>query len=403
MNKELILVFVYSIILIVLLFLSMFFSSSDMVYGSVNLAKLEKISREKPNKKGNKLAYKLAKDYDQTISTILLCNDTVNAGLDTISTLVGVNIALIVFKDNPMVISLSEACGLVASLICLVFKITFGEIIAKSLGKIYNIKLSILYSKIINFLIYLFYPITILVSGFGKVVSKETKVDILVTPLVVILIGCSLSFLIAPGLGNLASYLGELINKATTLQPILMGIIVSALVGIALTLPISSAAICAALGLTGLAGGAALAGCCAQMVGFAVMSFKANRWAGIVSQGIGTSMLQMPNIVKKPVIWLPTILASMITGPIATTVFQLQMNGPAIASGMGTCGLVGPIGVVTGWLNDINSGLKDSITALDITGLILVVLVLPIILTLIFHFICLKLKLYTNDDLKLNL
>ena len=245
--------------------------------------------------------------------------------------------------------------------------------------------------------------IAIIACEFGKVVSKETKVDILVTPLVVILIGCSLSFLIAPGLGNLASYLGELINKATTLQPILMGIIVSALVGIALTLPISSAAICAALGLTGLAGGAALAGCCAQMVGFAVMSFKANRWAGIVSQGIGTSMLQMPNIVKKPVIWLPTILVSMITGPIATTVFQLQMNGPAIASGMGTCGLVGPIGVVTGWLNDINSGLKDSITGLDITGLILVVLVLPIILTLIFHFICLKLKLYTNDDLKLNL
>ena len=178
MNKELILVFVYSIILIVLLFLSMFFSSSDMVYGSVNLAKLEKISREKPNKKSNKLAYKLAKDYDQTISTILLCNDTVNAGLDTISTLVGVNIALIVFKDNPMVISLSEACGLVASLICLVFKITFGEIIAKSLGKIYNIKLSILYSKIINFLIYLFYPITILVSGFGKVVSMPVTKNI---------------------------------------------------------------------------------------------------------------------------------------------------------------------------------------------------------------------------------
>ena len=183
MSKEMILVFVYSLILVVLLFLSMFFSSSDMVYGSVNLTKLERLSNENPNKKSHKLAFKLANDYDQTISTILLCNDTVNAGLDTFATLLGVNIALIVYKDNPIAIQMSETFGLITSLICLLFKITFGEIIAKSIGKIYNVKLSIFYSKTINFLTYLFYPITIFVSGFGKVVSfpvtknvKEVKI-----------------------------------------------------------------------------------------------------------------------------------------------------------------------------------------------------------------------------------
>lgn len=131
-------------------------------------------------------------------------------------------------------------------------------------------------------------------------VSKETKVDILVTPGVTILIGVALAKLIAPPIGTVASAFGLVIDNATKLQPFWMGIAVSVLVGIALTLPISSAAICSVLGLTGLAGGAAVAGCCAQMVGFAVMSFKENRWGGLVSQGLGTSMLQMPNIVKIP-------------------------------------------------------------------------------------------------------
>lgn len=184
MNKEIILIFVYSSILVVLLFLSMFFSSSDMVYGSVNLAKLERLKNENPNKNSYGLAFKLANGYDQTISTILLCNDTVNAGLDTIATLLGVNIAILIYKDNPIVIQMSETFGLITSLICLLFKITFGEIIAKSIGKIYNVKLSVFYSKVINFLTYLFYPITIFVSGFGKVVSfpitnniKEVKIS----------------------------------------------------------------------------------------------------------------------------------------------------------------------------------------------------------------------------------
>ncbi len=191
--------------------------------------------------------------------------------------------------------------------------------------------------------------IAIIAAEFGKAVSKETKVDILVTPAVTILIGVALAKLIAPPIGTAASAFGILIDSATKLQPFLMGIVVSVLVGIALTLPISSAAICSVLALTGLAGGAAVAGCCAQMVGFAVMSFRENRWGGLVSQGIGTSMLQMPNIVKNPRIWLAPIITSAITGPIATCVFGLQMNGAPINSGMGTCGFCGQIGVITGW------------------------------------------------------
>ena len=188
--------------------------------------------------------------------------------------------------------------------------------------------------------------VAIIASELGKAVSKETKVDILVTPLVTIFIGVALSALIAPAIGNAAQWVGAIIMWATEQQPFIMGILVSIVVGVALTLPISSAAICASLGLVGLAGGAALAGCCANMVGFAVMSFRENRWGGLISQGLGTSMLQMGNIVRNPKIWIPAIVTSAITGPIATCVFRLQMNGPAVASGMGTCGMVGPIAFI---------------------------------------------------------
>ncbi len=132
-----------------------------------------------------------------------------------------------------------------------------------------------------------------------------------------------------------------------------MGMFVSVLVGVALTLPISSAAICAALGLPRPHRGAAVAGCCAQMVGFAVISFRENRWGGLVAQGLGTSMLQVPNIIKNPRIWIAPTLASAITGPLATCVFRLEMNGAPVSSGMGTCGLVGQIGVIDGWVNDV--------------------------------------------------
>ena len=243
--------------------------------------------------------------------------------------------------------------------------------------------------------------IAILAAESGKIVSKETKVDILVTPFATIFVGVALSSLLAPGIGAAASSIGRLIMWATDLQPFLMGILVSVLVGIALTLPISSAAICAALSLTGLAGGAAVAGCCANMVGFAVMSFPENRWGGLLSQGLGTSMLQMGNIVKNPKIWIPPIVASAITGPIATCLFRLQMNGTPVSSGMGTCGLVGQIGVYTGWLNDIAAGTKASITAADWIGLITVCFLLPAVISLLLGNLLRKTGWIKENDLKL--
>lgn len=239
--------------------------------------------------------------------------------------------------------------------------------------------------------------IAIIAAELGKAVSKETKVDIIVTPAVVVGAGCGLALAIAPAIGLLASSLGGLIMWATELQPLLMGIIVAVAVGVALTLPISSAAICAALGLTGLAGGAALAGCCAQMVGFAVMSFKENRWGGLISQGIGTSMLQMGNIVKNPRIWIPPIVASAVTGPVATCIFALQQNGPAVASGMGTCGLVGPIGVYSGWIAE-----GASVGAFEWAGLLVVCFVLPAVVSWLACALMRKTGAIKEGDLKLD-
>ncbi|WP_060931730.1 PTS transporter subunit IIC [Lachnoanaerobaculum saburreum] len=243
--------------------------------------------------------------------------------------------------------------------------------------------------------------VAIIASEAGKMVSKETKIDILVTPLVTISVGILLSALLAPTLGKAAMKLGTVIMWATSLQPFLMGILVSLLVGVALTLPISSAAICAALGLTGLAGGAALAGCCAQMVGFAIISFPENKWGGLISQGIGTSMLQMGNIVKNPRVWIAPCITSMITGPIATCIFKLQMNGAAVSSGMGTCGLVGQIGVYTGWVNDVTSGVKSAITSFDWIGLIMISFILPAVITPVIHMFVRKAGLVKDGDLKL--
>ena len=206
----------------------------------------------------------------------------------------------------------------------------------------------------------------------------------------------------APAIGTAASGVGNLIMWATTQQPFVMGILVSVIVGMALTLPISSAAICAALGLTGLAGGAALAGCCAQMVGFAVMSINENGINGLISQGLGTSMLQMGNIVRNPRIWLPPIIVSAITGPLATCLFHLEMNGPAISSGMGTCGLVGQIGVYTGWMNEIAEGTRTAITTSDWTGLILISAVLPAILTPLVALVFRRMRWINKGDLKID-
>ena len=245
--------------------------------------------------------------------------------------------------------------------------------------------------------------LAIVAAELGRLVSRRTKIDIIVTPLVTIFSGCGLAYLIAPYIGAAASSVGSLIMWATELQPFLMGIIVSVVVGVALTLPISSAAICAALGLTGLAGGAAVAGCCAQMIGFAVISFRENGWGGFFAQGIGTSMLQVPNIIKNPRIWVAPTLASAITGPIATCVFGLQMNGDAIASGMGTCGFVGQIGVYTGWLADIAAGAKTAITATDWVGLVLICFILPALLSLVFDLVLRKLNWVKPGDMKLDI
>lgn len=245
--------------------------------------------------------------------------------------------------------------------------------------------------------------VAIFAAEFGKAVSKETKIDIIVTPFVTIFVGVVLSIWWAPAIGAAASAVGNAIMWATELQPFFMGIIVSVIVGIALTLPISSAAICAALGLTGLAGGAALAGCCAQMVGFAVASFRENKWGGLFALGIGTSMLQMGNIVKNPRIWLPATLASAITGPIATCLFHLQMNGAAVSSGMGTCGLVGQIGVYTGWIADIEAGSKAAVTPMDWIGLVLISFILPGVLSWLFSVLFRKIGWIKDGDMKLDL
>ncbi len=256
--------------------------------------------------------------------------------------------------------------------------------------------------------------IAIVAAEVGMLVSKKTKVDILVTPFVTLLCGGLLSVWVAPLFGDLAGLLSRLIGWATLQQPFWMGILVSVVVGVVLTLPISSAAICASLGLSGmivgeaiadvsyeglaLAGGAAVAGCCAQMVGFAVMSFKENKWGGLVSQGIGTSMLQMPNIMRNPRIWIPATLTSAITGPLATCLFDMQMYGAAINSGMGTCGLLGPIGIILGWFGGSYPG---TVGAMDWIGLALICFVLPAVLSLAFSELLYKLKWIKPGDLTL--
>lgn len=245
--------------------------------------------------------------------------------------------------------------------------------------------------------------VTIFAAESGKLVSKETKIDIIVTPAVTICVGSLLGIWWAPSIGAGASAVGSAIMWATNLQPFLMGIVVSVLVGIALTLPISSAAICAALSLTGLAGGAAVAGCCAQMIGFAVISFRENKWGGFFAQGIGTSMLQMGNIVRNPRIWIAPTLASAVTGPLATCLFHLEMNGAAVASGMGTCGLVGQIGVYTGWVSDIAAGTKTAITAMDWIGLVLICFILPGVLSWLFAQVLRKWGWIKDGDMKLDL
>ena len=240
----------------------------------------------------------------------------------------------------------------------------------------------------------------------GKFFSKTTKVDILVTPAVTVLAGCGLSVLIAPLIKTLAGYITTFIDFAMTQQPLIMGVLVSVVIGVALTLPISSAAICAALALSGmggteglaLAGGAAVAGCCAQMIGFAVMSYRDNKVGGLVSVGVGTSMLLMPNIIRNPRIWIAPTLVSAITGPLATCVFGLKMYGAAINSGMGTCGFLGPIGIILGWFG---GEYPTAVGAMDWVGLLLICFVIPAVGCFLLDLLFRRLGWIKDGDLKL--
>ena len=219
--------------------------------------------------------------------------------------------------------------------------------------------------------------------------------------------------MVAPYIGKAVGLIGTFIGWATLQQPFVMGLIISVVVGVALTLPISSAAICAAIGLSGaavagvvpanaeglaLAGGAAVAGCCAQMVGFAVMSFRENGWGGLTSQGHGTSMIQMPNIIRNPRIWIPPTVASAVTGPLATCLFQMKMYDAAINSGMGTCGLLGPIGIVMGWFK---GEYPDAVGAMDWIGLVLICFLLPAVISWALCLLLRKLGWVKENDLKL--
>ncbi len=226
----------------------------------------------------------------------------------------------------------------------------------------------------------------------GKLVSKTTRIDILVTPTVTILAGVAIAKLVCPGIAYVMYMLGNFVNTATELQPFIMGIIVSVVVGMVLTLPISSAALCAMIGITGLAGGAATAGCCAQMIGFAVMSFRENRWSGLVAQGLGTSMLQMGNIVRRPAIWIPPTLAAAVCGPVSTMLFRLKCTG--VSAGMGTCGLVGPLGIL--------SAMPEG-GAMMWIGILVVCIILPAVLSLAFDAILRRLGWIREGDMKLEL
>lgn len=226
----------------------------------------------------------------------------------------------------------------------------------------------------------------------GTLVSKRTPVDIIITPLVAVVVGGLFAKYCCVPVGEWVMSLGEVINRATTLNPFIMGVILSVSVGCILTLPISSAALCISIGLGGLAAGAATAGCCAQMIGFAVISFKDNGVGGLISQGLGTSMLQIGNIARKPIIWLAPTLAAAVLGPISTMVFK--MTNSAAGAGMGTAGLVGPIGC---W-DSMSATTDHTLLLAEIVGMYFVA---PALLSLLFHVIMKRLGWVKDGDMAL--
>ncbi|MBO5855857.1 MAG: PTS sugar transporter subunit IIC [Alistipes sp.] len=226
----------------------------------------------------------------------------------------------------------------------------------------------------------------------GSLVSKRTPVDIIITPLVAVVVGGLFAKYCCVPVGEWVMSLGEIINRATTLNPFIMGVILSVSVGCILTLPISSAALCISIGLSGLAAGAATAGCCAQMVGFAVISFKDNGIGGLISQGLGTSMLQIGNIARKPIIWLAPTLSAAILGPVSTVLLKMT-NSPA-GAGMGTAGLVGPLGC---W-DSMSATTPHALLLVEILGMYFVA---PALLSLLFHAIMKRLGWVKSGDMAL--
>ena len=227
----------------------------------------------------------------------------------------------------------------------------------------------------------------------GRLISGKTKLDIILTPFVCILTGATVGLLLGPPISTFMNKIGDLIAFGTQQAPFLMGILVSVLMGMALTLPISSAALGVILNLSGIAAGAATVGCCANMVGFAVASYQDNKWNGLLAQGIGTSMLQMPNIIKKPTIWLPAIISSAVMGPISTMIFKFQNN--AVGSGMGTAGLVGPINA---YHVMVETGLDPALVILEI---LLLCFILPGLIAWGVAELMRKLKWLKSGDMKL--
>lgn len=228
----------------------------------------------------------------------------------------------------------------------------------------------------------------------GGLICGKTKLDIILVPLGAILSGGIIAILTGEPIGIAMSWLGNIIENATNAQPFLMGIIIAVLVGMALTAPISSAAICISIGINGIAAGAAAVGCCCQMIGFAICSIKKNGISGLLSVGIGTSMLQFTNIIRKPIIWLPTIIASAILGPISTCL--LKMTNTPTGAGMGTCGFVGQFGAIEAMSN---AG-EEWYTILWQVGLMH--FILPALLVFSINLLFEKFKLITSDDYLLN-
>jgi uncharacterized membrane protein len=312
-----------------------------------------------------------------TIGTLLFVIGKVAASVTGVGIGCGVAVR---FKESPLVIMSAATCGMVgafASKILAGTVLVDGNIVYAGPGEPLGAFIAALAG------IYM-----------GRLVSGKTKVDIIITPLLTILTGSTVGLLFGPPISKAMQLLGELINIATQQQPFLMGILVSVIMGMVLTLPISSAALGIILNLSGIAAGAATVGCCANMVGFAVASYRENKANGLLAQGLGTSMLQIGNIVKKPIIWLPAIITSAILGPISTTIFQMTNN--ATGSGMGTAGLVGQI---TTFQTMVAEGVAPGVVLFEI---LLLHFVLPAVLSLVISEFMRKRKWIVDGDMKLS-